>query len=255
LVEGNESAKGYVYILINPAFTGFLKIGKTTKSPEERASRISARSGVPAPYAVAWKALVNDCHKVERLIHQELAHTRSRTDREFFVVPLSEAIATASSVVDPYLCEVDEPHRQHQSQSDSKSAPPTPVSKPIRRQRSKNEELILVAEDCKVDRAKPPPYGGGDKTIARHYYEVLIENPYRYTEEEARHEVHFVRRGRRDLKLPSYNIKRSPLVQRYGWGIHRNSEGKLALVPRESDTYRQLKDSIKTTKGWRRRRK
>jgi hypothetical protein len=53
-LEKREAGKrGYVYILINPAFAGFVKIGKTTKDSEVRAREVSAGSGVPAPYAIA----------------------------------------------------------------------------------------------------------------------------------------------------------------------------------------------------------
>ena len=109
-MEKREAGKrGYVYILINPAFAGFVKIGKTTKDPEVRAREVSAGSGVPAPYAVAWAALVSDCDHVECMIHQQLAPARSRKDREFFALPLKRAIAVASSIAAPFACEGEEP--------------------------------------------------------------------------------------------------------------------------------------------------
>ena len=101
--------KGYVYILVNPAFTGFVKVGKTTKEPESRARELSMGSGVPAPYAVAWDAFVTDCEHVERLIHQQLADTRARNDREFFAIPLKKAISIASNIAGPFSCEIGEP--------------------------------------------------------------------------------------------------------------------------------------------------
>ena len=104
-METDTNKRGYVYILVNPAFPGFLKIGKTTKEPETRARELSSGSGVPAPYAVAWDAFVSDCGHVERLIHRQLAHARSRNDREFFAVPLKNAISLVSSIVGPFSCE------------------------------------------------------------------------------------------------------------------------------------------------------
>jgi len=97
--------RGYVYILVNPVFTGFVKIGKTTKDPHARAREISQGTGVPAPYQVVWDALVNDYDNVERLIHEELAHYRTRNDREFFSLSPKQAIALVTRVVAPYVCE------------------------------------------------------------------------------------------------------------------------------------------------------
>jgi hypothetical protein len=105
VIRGNADKKGYVYILVNPAFPGFLKIGKTTKNPESRARELSSGSGVPTPYAVAWDAFVEDCDQVERLIHQQLAHARSRNDREFFAMPLKNAISVLARIVSSFSCE------------------------------------------------------------------------------------------------------------------------------------------------------
>ena len=49
-------AQGFVYILVNPAFPGYIKVGKTTKTPEERAKELSAATGVPTPFIVAYDA-------------------------------------------------------------------------------------------------------------------------------------------------------------------------------------------------------
>ncbi len=97
--------RGYVYILVNPVFTRFVKIGKTTKDPHTRAREISQGTGVPAPYQVVWDALVNDYDNVERLIHEELVHYRTRNDREFFSLSPKQAIALVTRVVAPYVCE------------------------------------------------------------------------------------------------------------------------------------------------------
>jgi hypothetical protein len=47
--------KGYIYILINPYFKGLVKIGKTTRSSEERALELSKHSGIPAEFVVAYE--------------------------------------------------------------------------------------------------------------------------------------------------------------------------------------------------------
>ena len=40
----------------------------------------------------------------------------------------------------------------------------------------------------------------------------------------------------------------SPLAKRYGWGIHNNADGKIALIAIESSAYKQLLDEPDTTK-------
>ncbi len=37
---------GHIYILMNPTMPGYLKIGMTTRSPEERARELSNSTGV-----------------------------------------------------------------------------------------------------------------------------------------------------------------------------------------------------------------
>jgi hypothetical protein len=101
----NLERKGYVYILVNPTFPKFVKIGKTTQDPELRARELSFGTGVPAPYGVAWDTLVTDCDQVEKIIHEKLAHVRARNDREFFAVPLKQAIAVLSEVAARFACD------------------------------------------------------------------------------------------------------------------------------------------------------
>ena len=40
----------------------------------------------------------------------------------------------------------------------------------------------------------------------------------------------------------------SPLAKRYGWGIHNNTAGQIALIAIESSRYKQLLDDPHTTK-------
>lgn len=116
------------------------------------------------------------------------------------------------------------------------------------------EELIEIAEDCPADHAVEPPNDRPSKTRARIAYEILSEHPYQYTEIEFFHELDVVRRNKPNAKIESYQIKRSPLAQTYGWGIHRNQQGELALVAMESNRYRELQGTVKRTKSYRRSR-
>lgn len=88
------SDKGYLYVLINPSIPNLVKIGKTTRTPEARALEISQGTGVPTPFIVAYKTLVNDCSKGERFVHNYFETTghRINSNREFFDISTTEAI-------------------------------------------------------------------------------------------------------------------------------------------------------------------
>ncbi|NOT97359.1 MAG: hypothetical protein HOP00_13790 [Nitrospira sp.] len=83
---------GYVYLLINSAVPGFVKIGMTTRSPSDRARELSS-TGVPGRWEVDFCIFVPDCAAVERIVHDDLKHCRFSDDREFFGIALPEAQA------------------------------------------------------------------------------------------------------------------------------------------------------------------
>jgi hypothetical protein len=159
-----SSSKGYVYILVNPAFTGYVKIGKTTKDPDIRAREVSSSTGVPAPSAVAWDAFVSDCHLVERLVHLRLAHARARNDREFFAIPLREAVSVLAEVATPYLLEQGTLQRTASAKTENPPASARTlravgtlaVQQPGHRQAAGREELIQVSEDSRAVRGEEP---------------------------------------------------------------------------------------------------
>lgn len=82
--------KGYVYILKNPSMPGLLKIGKTTRSVQQRANELW-QTGVPTPFAVVAEVLSPDCHELERSVHQMLHDVRVSEMREFFSVSEEQA--------------------------------------------------------------------------------------------------------------------------------------------------------------------
>ena len=86
--------QGYVYLLMNPSYIGMLKIGKTTKQPEERVRELSSATGVPTPFVLLYSIRVSDCDYVEKSIHRELEHLgfRNSTNREFFNIDVQSAI-------------------------------------------------------------------------------------------------------------------------------------------------------------------
>lgn len=79
-----------------------VKIGKTTKSAQERARELSSSTGVATPFHVAYELPVSDCDAAERLLHQRLASRRISSDREFFAIDLREAIERLRQLSEEY---------------------------------------------------------------------------------------------------------------------------------------------------------
>jgi hypothetical protein len=84
--------KGYIYILINTSISGLLKIGKSKRSPEIRANELSLATGVPNSFHVAYYLIVSDIDRGELEIHNSLKEYREASNREFFRLPLNQAI-------------------------------------------------------------------------------------------------------------------------------------------------------------------
>lgn len=92
LASPESKTKGYVYILINASMPGWVKIGFTFSQPSERAKQLSGTTGVPSPFVVAFDEIVENCEQIERIIHEKLNSYRVSNNREFFYIPLKDAI-------------------------------------------------------------------------------------------------------------------------------------------------------------------
>ncbi len=86
-----ERKSGFVYILTNPAYANLVKIGHTARDPNTRAAELSAGTGVPARFVVAWSHPVKDHEALEGIVHGRLARCRANDNREFFRCEVSYA--------------------------------------------------------------------------------------------------------------------------------------------------------------------
>ncbi len=96
---------GYLYVLANSAMPGLVKVGKTTRSPSERAGELSGATGLPTPFIVVYEQLFEDCGAAESFVHAFLAQQGYRVsdNREFFSAPVNivvRAISLASGAID-----------------------------------------------------------------------------------------------------------------------------------------------------------
>ena len=112
------------------------------------------------------------------------------------------------------------------------------------------EILITVADKCPANRGMEPTTNRAEKTITMHQYDVLTEMPYQLTYKQLKEEVHRTRWGKEftDEQLETYMMKRSGLCKIYGWGVHEDKNGKLALVGCETKEYRRLVKDLQVQK-------
>ena len=109
--------------------------------------------------------------------------------------------------------------------------------------------LIEVAEDTKATCGIKPPTKD-KKTVAEMQYELIAKNPYRYTSDDILFQVFADRNA---LKEAAYRQAReqffskgqpcfrsSPLTKIYGFGIHCDHNGKVALYGMETAEYQDF---------------
>lgn len=110
------------------------------------------------------------------------------------------------------------------------------------------DTFIAVAADCPVDRGTVPEKQG---TIAGLQYALLADTPYTMTSDDLLFEVHARRAGLSDadraaarealFAKPQACLRASPLGKTFGWGIHHDAEGRIAIHGCETEAYRELR--------------
>ncbi len=88
--EETSQGYGYVYVMSNPSMPGIVKIGRSI-DPNRRGSELQS-TGVPTPFKIEYAAMVRDMSKVERELHERFASQRVNRNREFFNLPVDEAV-------------------------------------------------------------------------------------------------------------------------------------------------------------------
>ncbi|MFD7841885.1 GIY-YIG nuclease family protein [Nocardia sp. NPDC059764] len=82
---------GFVYVLSNPAMPGLVKIGRADRLITTRAGELQS-TGVPLPFEVEHGLMTSHPGDVEKKAQDSLAPFRVAPNREFFRVPVPQAI-------------------------------------------------------------------------------------------------------------------------------------------------------------------
>lgn len=104
---------GFCYVLTNPHMPGICKVGATRKHPLSRTKELSAATGVPGEFTLAYFQSFGDSFAAETLTHERFAAQRVNESREFFAVHVDQVIeylhALPSSVAYQELAQTEEP--------------------------------------------------------------------------------------------------------------------------------------------------
>lgn len=111
------------------------------------------------------------------------------------------------------------------------------------------DTFIEVAEDTKANCGTKPP-AKGKKTVAEMQYELIVKNPYKYTSDDILFQVFATKN---DLTKEEFKqareqffskgqpcLRTSPLSKNYGFGIHCDSNGKIAIYGMETPEYEKF---------------
>jgi len=113
------------------------------------------------------------------------------------------------------------------------------------------DTFIAVAEDCTArEGTVPPERTGGPSVAAARTFVMVSAQPYRFTSGDVIFTVFADRHGipeheRAAARAKFYSkgqacLRSSDLGKRYGWGIHADAEGRIALVGVETAQYAEL---------------
>jgi len=122
--------------------------------------------------------------------------------------------------------------------------------------------FIEVADDCVTTTGLLPP-NKIKKTIANYQFDLIYNQPYEYLSDKLIFKIFALRKNLLDGDIDGECqtffskgqpcLRTSPLAKQYGWGIHFNSEGKIAIYSIDSNEYQSFINdkSVKKIKAMR----
>jgi hypothetical protein len=113
------------------------------------------------------------------------------------------------------------------------------------------DTFIAVADDCPAAEGVVPRPRGDRKTVAVLQYEMISGVPCTLTQEDVQFESWFAgqealaeadreRLRAEFLSMPRACLRGSPLPKQYGWGLHFDDRGRVALYGVGSPEYRRF---------------
>lgn len=110
-----------------------------------------------------------------------------------------------------------------------------------------DQTFIAVADDSSAASGTMPPDKADNPSVAARTWRMISGNPYSYTSDDVIFTVWADRKGipdaeREDARSEFFSrgqacLRASDLGKRYGWGIHHDEQGRVALYGVESPEY------------------
>ena len=110
--------------------------------------------------------------------------------------------------------------------------------------------FIQIAEDSPIATGEIPPVKGDKRTAATIQFGLISKNPYHFTSDDI---LFLVFAERNDLTESEYEearkqffskgqacLRASTLTKRYGWGLHFDKDGRIAIFGSETNEYQKF---------------
>jgi Family of unknown function (DUF6157) len=121
------------------------------------------------------------------------------------------------------------------------------------------ETFITVAADCPVSQSEVPPARKTGPTKSSLEYDLISKHPYTYTQEDLIYEVYIrhktiseeeIEKNGRKIRDELFQksqacLRASMLPKKYGWGLHFDQSGKIALYGVETLEYKAFLEKDK----------
>ena len=112
------------------------------------------------------------------------------------------------------------------------------------------QTLIAVADDSVAECGIVPPEKAENPSIAARTYRMIAGQPYAFSSDDVIFTVWADRKAIPESERPAARVqffskgqaclRASDLGKKYGWGIHHDGEGRVALYGVETDAYQRL---------------
>ena len=113
--------------------------------------------------------------------------------------------------------------------------------------------FIAIADDSSAERGIVPPEKVDNPSVVSRTWRMIAEHPYEYCSDDVIFGVWADRQGisegERDAAREEFFekgracLRASDLGKKYGWGIHHDAEGRVAVYGLESTGYQAFVDS------------